>query len=420
MASGKYDIDIQETSLLNLAYKGFYLLQAMGQFTKDNALRDDLSVRMNTLANKLDFDNPIDVNEGIMDGLKALALNDDGEYRDNLVIKPFYEAISGYYERGIKPVSEKKEQVSNEFIKAVDSIYALEKQAKSGFYSDNDAVKSLDNVHKMLNKNANLFNIQQRKFLNEELSDLKDVADVVTFLGKHDLDKESKGVQGDMKAKGAAVPFQGQTLQDWLNNVAGYVEAGDFEQAKKAIGDIKIRDKLLAAETTARISNIKASESILTGALEPISSSKLLKDHEELSSFVSSHQNISKSFHGSKPEVFQNQKPWQTMFNQRVESLRQFANQLGYDGDVKSLIADPDELEKLKIEITGGGWMDLNVKEYGKESTNVARGVQAYVDYLRRINEEYEKMFGSPLLQVKNAVGGSGTGLPTNINIPTK
>ena len=64
--------------------------------------------------------------------------------------------------------------------------------------------------------------------------------------------------------------------------------------------------------------------------------------------------------------------------------------------------------------------MDLNVKEYGKESTNVARGVQAYVDYLRRINEEYEKMFGSPLLQVKNAVGGSGTGLPTNINIPTK
>ena len=148
----------------------------------------------------------------------------------------------------------------------------------------------------MLNKNANLFNIQLRKFLNEELSDLKDVADVVTFLGKHDLDKEIKGVQVDMKAKGAAVPFQGQTLQDWLNNVAGYVEAGDFEQAKKAIGDIKIRDKLLAAETTARISNIKASESILTGALEPISSSKLLKDHEELSSFVSSHQNISKSF----------------------------------------------------------------------------------------------------------------------------
>lgn len=419
MASGRYDIDIQETSLLNLAYKGFYLLQAMGQFSKDNALRDDLSVRMNTLANKLDFDNPSELNEGVMNGIKALAMDKEGNYRDEVIIKPFYEAISGYFESGIKPITERKENMEKSFMEASDKIYSLQKLAQTGFYADdNQAIKSLDDTQKKFMKNANLFSIQQRKFLGEELNDLKDVADIVTFMDKHDMDKALKGVQADMTAKGAAVPFRGQTLQDWFNTVGTHLEVGDFTGAKKLLTDMKVRDKLLAAETMARVTNIKSHEAILSGALTPIKNNALLKEHPPLSAFVSTHTNISKTFQGTKPETFMNQKPWTDMFNNRMEALRVYANTLGYKGDVKDLVGNPEELENLKEEITGGGYLDANLAEYGDDSQNVAKALQSYVDYLKRINEEYEQMFGKPLVQVLNAVGGGSlSGLPTGITI---
>jgi hypothetical protein len=158
---GKYDARIQETSLLNLAYKGLYLMQAMGQFSKDNAFRDDITSRISGLAKGINFQNPSDVNQGLMDGISQLAMDAEGNFVDDEVVKPYYLATKTYFD-AIQPITLRKEGFDTNFFKANDLVLESQSKAGEGFYDSEVAMKALKQIEDGFIKNANLFSTQQK------------------------------------------------------------------------------------------------------------------------------------------------------------------------------------------------------------------------------------------------------------------
>tara|TARA_R100000808_G_C2152929_1_gene162719 strand:+ start:1892 stop:3157 length:1266 start_codon:yes stop_codon:yes gene_type:complete len=402
MAS-RYDLQYTERSLLDIAYKGLYLMQAMGQFSKANAFRDDISVRMNTLLGKLNFENPSDVNEALMGAIDEMAFNDEGEYVDNQVIAPFHKAAEAYY-GGIKAVTDKKEAFDEDFFNAMDKVYLAQKKGGEGYYDSSAAIETLNSIQNQFIKNARFYSTQDALAMQKEFTSAKEVMSVLSYMEAYDLDKEMAGVQLDLKnMPGADTKVSGLTFKEIFETAQANVELGNFAEAKKYLGKLEVRDKLNKKLSKEMAENLKTYQASLGDDLSPLNA--LAKTDENVARFVANNSKFTEHFEGNQDYL--NKKVWKNLFNQKYKGLQEFVK--GVDDSNLQEISEmqpheflsEDVVSQIKSGIIGGKFSDW--KEYSKEdSKSVADAVQSYVNYLRAINSQYLNVFGEELFKDSN------------------
>ena len=402
--SDRYNVNYQEKSLLDLAYKGLYLMQAMGQFSKTNALRDDLSTRMNTLAGKLSFDNPTEVNEGIMNSISAIAMDEEGNFRDNTVVKPFYEGISNYYD-GISTLTERRDEFDEGFFKANDLIFKSASKGKAGYYDTEAASQALNEVSTQFIKNAKLYDRQSAMAMQKKLNESKEIIDVLSHMQKIDMDDEMAGVQSDLSQYGGDIKINGKDLSSIFKTAEANVSLGNYAKAREVLGDLKVRDKMIDDRIRDEVGKAGRRDASLQSSLSVLSG---LKDSPELQFLYKDNVKLKDAFVGtSNMKQFANPNKWKQVFNQKDRILREYLKQHP-DKGVKEYAVLPhdslysqDTINDIMEQTTGGSRFNFDVKEYGSDSQNVSQVIRNYMEYMIGLNSQISDIFG-----IKNSVFG--------------
>jgi hypothetical protein len=399
--AGKYDVGIQETSLLNLAYKGLYLMQAMGQFSKDNAFRDDISTRMAYLGNKLDLENPSEVNQGIMDSLGVLAMNKDGEFVDDLIIKPYYEATKTYFD-AIQPITKRKEKFSEDFFLTQDKLLAAKERATQGFYEGSEASEALTKTERGFMKNVNAIGINQRAIYNESLQTSRDQLNVINFLEKSDMDKDLKGVQLNAQSLGEDYNFEGKSLQDIFDKAAFLVESQNYEAANEVLGDIAYRDKKRNESIKNQISEIKPYEASLIQVQETIlKGNPDMLNNKMIKNLLTHNVKLSETYMGD--ESMKNPESIKKLYEDKLSALGSVLEDVGTDDiTVDDLLNNPTKLQEFLKDIRGGSitnWQHTN------DGDGLANVVQKTIEYMKQLNKSSNTLFGNYLIEPSGVTG---------------
>jgi len=414
--SDRYNVNYQERSLLDLAYKGLYLMQAMGQFSKTNALRDDLSTRMNTLAGKLSFDNPTEVNEGIMNSISAIAMDEEGNFRDNTVVKPFYEGISNYYD-GISTLTERRDEFDEGFFKANDLIFKSASKGKAGYYDTEAASQALNEVSTQFIKNAKLYDRQSAMAMQKKLNESKEIIDVLSHMQKIDMDDEMAGVQADLSQYGGDIKIDGRDLSSIFKTAEANVSLGDYAKAREVLGDLKVRDKMIDDRVRNEVGEANLRDATLQSSLSTLQG---MSDSPELQALYKDNVKIKDAFVGtSNMKQFANPNKWKQVFNQKDQILRNYLKEHPDKGIKKyalfshSDLYSQDVINDIMEQTTGKSSAIWDVKEYGSKSVNVSQVIKNYMEYMIGLNSQISNIFGN-----KHSVFGASTGNQSFLNDP--
>tara|TARA_E500000331_G_C17225966_1_gene700329 strand:+ start:45 stop:1319 length:1275 start_codon:yes stop_codon:yes gene_type:complete len=407
--SDRYNVNYQEKSLLDLAYKGLYLMQAMGQFSKTNALRDDLSTRMNTLAGKLSFENPSEVNEGIMNSISSLAMDEDGNFRDKTVIKPFYEGISNYYD-GISSLTNRRDKFDEGFFKANDLVLEAASKGKTGYYDSEAASKSLNEVQGNFLKNARLYDRRSAMDMQKRLKESQEIVNVLNHMQKIDMDKELAGVQADLKKYGGSVKIDGVNLNNIFQEAEANVSLGRYTDAAKSLSKLQLRDKMVDKRIKDAVGQAGLSDSMLQTSLASLKG----LDDKELVGLYTDNVKVKDAFVGtSDMNQFANVGKWKQVFDQKDKILRKYLREQP-DKDLReysklpaSELYNADTIADIEEQTTGGGYLDFDRRSYGDDSSNVSEVIKNYMNYMIGLNSQISDLFGTEnnLLGTTNPLG---------------
>ena len=365
MAKSDYAIDTGSTGWLNAVYKGLYLLNAMGQFSKDEQIRDDISVRMAQLSNKLSVKLPSDINSEILKSIDTLS----SAYDDPLVLNKYNEALQTTGNAIVK-ASERREETVDDFFVAKDQILLKQERAKAGFYETGEAIKALNEVEKSMLKNAGLLDVSTRAYFKQQLSEVKSSLDIMKLLESMDVDKKMANVQLDPNMF-PNLPMAGASLQDVVSIAEMYVEGGQWDQAMESITKFQKENKLLFKEALGKnFDLLKGSSNSALNQWKNIPN-KLVQNEEGLKALRGGMSTVNAQFLTLDAGRMANPVVWKRQYEDVAKGIITFLKDVDNDyADIRISDLSDQKMEEIMIDITGGVF--FSNKDYGERSDAVA------------------------------------------------
>lgn len=423
MATSQYNLDIQRMSSLDAVYKALYLLNAMGQWSKDEQIRDDLSVRMAQMANKFSIKNPSEVNKTYLEAIQGLA----GDYDDPLVITPFAKSL-GKIGGAIVKASEKREKTVDEFHVAKDKILDLQNFAARGYYNTTPGSEALDTVMRKVNKNANLFDTGTRLLISDEYKELQQSINAMKLMESLDLlDKANKEGDREMKVDPETgkviskqergiqvdpnllpnVPMGDKSLRSAIDIAEVHIAGGRWPEAMEAIENFEKENRMLfSKELGKEFDLLKASMGSVEQTTKQFSSG--LKDEKAIKTLMSGITNVHNNFISMDAGRMANPGVWARQYDDLTTALIGFASQIyGPAEKWNHNMLTEENIKKLQRDITGEGafaegsgeweFFGLNLRAFGDESDLTSDAVYKVWRYLEDLDMRYNKLFGSSL-----------------------
>ena len=404
MAKSDYAIDATSTGWLNAVYKGLYLLNAMGQFSKDEQIRDDLSVRMSQLSNKLSVKNPSDINVEILKSIDTLA----GAWDDPLVLNKYNEALQTTG-NAIVTASKRREETVDDFFDAKDQILLKQERAKAGYYESGEAIKALNEVEKSMLKNAGLLDVSTRAYFKQQLSEVKSSLNVMQLLESMDIDKKMANVQLDPNMF-PNLPMAGESLQDVVSVAEMYVEGGQWDQAMESITKFQKENKLLFKEALGKnFDLLKGSSNSAFNQWKNVPN-KLVQSEEGLKALRGGMSSVNSQFLTLDAGRMANPVVWKRQYEDVAKGIITFLKDVDNDyADIRISDLSDQKMEEIMVDITGVG---IATKDYGESSDAVAEAFRKQVRYLRDLNKMYSDVFGGSLVSEWGNIEDISEGLP--------
>jgi len=404
MAKSDFSIDATNTGWLNAVYKGLYLLNSMGQFSKDEQIRDDLSVRMSQLSNKLSVKLPSDINRKILSSIDSLA----GAWDDPLVLNPYNEALQTTGE-AIISASERREETVDDFFLAKDQILKKQERAKAGYYESGEAIKALSKVEQSMLKNAGLLDVSTRAYFKEQLSEVKSSLNIMSLLESMDIDKKMEGVQLDPNMF-PNLPMAGESLQDVVSVAEMYVEGGQWDQAMESITKFQKENKLLFKQSLGKnFDLLKGSSNSAFNQWKNVPES-LIKSEEGLKALRGGMSSVNQQFLTLDPGRMSNPVVWKRQYEDIAKGIITFLKDVDNDyEDIRISDLSGQKMEEIVADITGVRWA---TQDYGESSDAVAEAFRKQVRYLQDLNKMYSDVFGKSLVSEWGNIEEFGKGLP--------